>query len=389
MIALGAIGLQAQEVVDLPAEDRLLSSDLDLVYRIGSAAAGPDWEQFSAIRGLAFDAAGNLHVFDATGGPGGPARIVVVDAAGRYAGEFGGPGDGPGEFRMPRQMVVWADGRALVEDIMHMGYHVFGPGGDFERMVKGEAGRGMRPQRGPDPQTVVGASWHDSPAGMRPILRFDLSSDQVKEETLVEAWAPRAPEDDAEDAEEWGFAPELLFDVLPSGGVAFSDSSAYAIKLTDPAGTVSRVLRRPLRPMPATEAMRRAERERRLEALRNRPGTITGQPSAEDMAFMNALIAADPAAVENMRFFSQVPVVAALRTTWDGTLWVQRSTAPNADAPGPIDILAPDGRYVGTLASGLLAMPDAFGPDGLVAFIDTDEFDVPVITVRRIPVGIR
>ena len=34
-------------------------------------------------------------------------------------------------------------------------------------------------------------------------------------------------------------------------------------------------------------------------------------------------------------------------------------------------------------------MPDAFGPDGLVAFIETDEFYVPVITVRRLSQRVR
>jgi len=78
---------------------------------------------------------------------------------------------------------------------------------------------------------------------------------------------------------EWGFEPGLLFDVLPSGGVAFSDSSAYAIKLTDPSGAVARILRRPIRPLPVTESMRREERERRLERARN--PIMTGSRSPE------------------------------------------------------------------------------------------------------------
>ena len=41
--ALGAGGLSAQEVVDLPAEDIPLSADLELEYRIGSATATAEW----------------------------------------------------------------------------------------------------------------------------------------------------------------------------------------------------------------------------------------------------------------------------------------------------------------------------------------------------------
>ncbi len=90
-----------------------------------------------------------------------------------------------------------------------------------------------------------------------------------------------------------------------------------------------------------------------------------------------------------MQFHSEVPVIAAVRVTWDGILWVERSTEPGNNEPGPIDVLVPDGRYVGTFPAGRLEMPDAFGPDGLAAFVEADEFDVPVITVRRLPRQVR
>ncbi|WP_419164176.1 hypothetical protein [Candidatus Palauibacter sp.] len=178
------------------------------------------------------------------------------------------------------------------------------------------------------------------------------------------------------------------------GEVAFSDSSTYAIKLTNPTGAIEHILRRPIRPLAVTEEMRHAARERRLEAQRNRQFTsITGgEPPPQVQTLVSRLRTAQTAAVENMQFFTEVPVIAAVRSTWDGALWVERSTEPGREEPGPIDVLTPDGRYVGTLTPGAAAlpdMPDAFGPDGLVAFIDTDEFDVPVVTVRRIPAEIR
>lgn len=395
LVALGfhVQAAPAQEVVDLLAEDSLLTPDLELVYSIGSAGAATEWQLFSTISSLGFDAAGNLHLMDRTGGLTGQARIVVVDPTGGLAGEFGRSGEGPGEFRAPRQMIVWPDGATLVEDIMHRGYHVFAPGGVFERMVRNEAGSDMRPER-TGGRTVIGGSWD---ASTRAILRFDLSSAEVEALTLAEVWQPREQEVRAHEVQDiedmvravWGFEPELLFDALPSGGVAFSDSSAYAIKLTDRAGAVSRILRRPIRPRSVTEDIRQAERERRIERLRNRPGSVTGNPGREDIAFMNAILEGQMRGVENMRFFSEVPVIAAVRTTWDGTLWIQRSGEPGAEEAGPIDVLARDGRYVGTIAPEVLPMPNAFGPDGLVAFVEADEFDVPVVAVRRLPPAIR
>ena len=110
--ALGAIGLPAQEVVDLPAEDIPLSADFELVYRLGSAAATAEWEQFASIRNVAFDGAGNLYLLDGTR-MAGTSHVVTVDAVGRYVRDFGRAGGGPGEFRAPTQLVVWEDGRAL------------------------------------------------------------------------------------------------------------------------------------------------------------------------------------------------------------------------------------------------------------------------------------
>lgn len=393
----GAIGLLAQEVVDLPDEDLPLSPDFELVYRIGSTEAEAEWEEFFAIRSVGFDGAGNLYLLDGAGADGGR-RVVVVDAAGRHVGDFGRPGDGPGEFQVARELIVWHDGRTLVRDMMR-GYHVFGPGGDFERTVR-EAGRGigigtrvgLRPER-TGSQTVVVRD-------ERSILRIDMSSAEVEDRVLVEGWAPRAPTElpagaDFEDmldmmGEEWGFEPELLFDPLPSGGVAFSDSSAYAIKVTDSSGRVSRILRRAIRPLPVTERMRRTERERRLERDANRQVTQRGgEPPPEIREAFNRIRATRRAALENMRFYPEVPVVAAVHVTWEGSLWVERSTEPGTSESGPIDVLAQDGRYVGTFPVGRLDMPDAFGPDGLAVFVETDEFDVPVITVRRLPEHIR
>ena len=44
-----ATGLHAQETIDLPGEDLPLSTDFEPVYRIGSAQATAEWEEFTAI----------------------------------------------------------------------------------------------------------------------------------------------------------------------------------------------------------------------------------------------------------------------------------------------------------------------------------------------------
>jgi hypothetical protein len=86
-----------------------------------------------------------------------------------------------------------------------------------------------------------------------------------------------------------------------------------------------------------------------------------------------------------MAFADQVPVLARVVADWDGHLWVERTGAmPGED--GPIDLLDADadGTYYGTLGPGSFEIPSAFGPDGLAAWVETDEFDVQHVVVRRI-----
>ena len=60
---------------------------------------------------------------------------------------------------------------------------------------------------------------------------------------------------------------------------------------------------------------------------------------------------------------------------------------PRPGRPAPIDIITPDGAYIGTLPSA--TMPVAFGPDGLAAYLEINELDVPEVVVRRLPEGVR
>ncbi|MDE0615890.1 MAG: hypothetical protein OXI32_15855 [bacterium] len=158
--------------------------------------------------------------------------------------------------------------------------------------------------------------------------------------------------------------------MLPDGRVAFSDSSAYAVKLAEAGRGVVRTLRRPIRPEPVTRRLVRAEKDRRLRNLEetSRPGT--------DLRDRRE-------AIENLRFAEEVPVVRGLAVTWEGLIWVlRRGEEPVSD--GPIDVLTPDGRYLGSYRTGTMELPDAFGPDGLVAFIERNEMDVETVVVKRL-----
>ena len=387
--AAGRIG--AQEVIELPGEDRWLEADFEEVYRIG-AADGEPWEEFGRIRELGFDGDGNLYVFDSIAG-----RIVVVGPDGGLLREFGRLGEGPGEFKFALAMAVMADGRVVVADAGHRAYLIFDEHGEYERHVRfgGDPGAArvpwMWPERGGESVVVgtelAGLSYSGGvpepgpgPA-TRPIVRLILTGEGVVRETIVEGWMPPRGEADKRRA----FEPVLALGPLPGGRVAFSDSSAYAIKIASGDAGVSHVLRRPFVPEPVTERMERAERDRQLSEI-GRGGSITRTPGGVQVTGGGG---GDRwvEMIESREFFEEVPVVQRLRTTWNGRIWVQR----RGDEPheyGPIDVLEPDGRYLGSYSREETVIPAAFGPDGLAAFIARDELDVETVVVKRLPLTV-
>lgn len=406
----GVVDLAAQEIVRLPAEDRWLDADFEEVYRIGSLT-GEDWEQFGNVRKVAFNEAGQLYVFDNQSD-----RIVVVGPAGEYLSGFGRRGDGPGEFRNAVAVAVLRDGRVVVADNGHRAYQIFGADGVFDRMVRMESEGGVRIVTdllpGPMGESVFSAiggrtlsfSWSRDdgpdaapPHASRAIERLLLAGDVVDRDTVAEGWLPPAGEPPSIDvggaqmrfpiAPPEVFGPRMLPGVLPNGDVVFSDSTAYRIKVARPGEGVWRMLERPFRPMPATDAVTEAEKRRRLRVLAATP---------DDQLPRSNFIPRSPEEIRqrqreriaNLEFFDEVSVVRDLKTTWNGMIWVQRHGEEPGDDHGPIDVLTTDGRYLGSFAVGTTAMPAAFGPEGLAAFVEADEFDVRVVIVRRLSEGL-
>ena len=150
---------------------------------------------------------------------------------------------------------------------------------------------------------------------------------------------------------------------------------------------IARVLTRPLRPVPVTDRIREAEIARQLKDLEdNDDGAdrVGGQMGA----MRNAMNEFQRERIQSMEFYHEIPVVRTLRTSWEGTIWVRRRGEEPAN-DGPIDLLTADGGYLGTYPADATRMPSAFGPDGLVAFIERDELDVPTVVVRRLPSDVR
>jgi len=422
-----------------PGEDRPLAADFEEVYRIGGIEA-EGWDAFTEIEDLGFDARGHLYIRDQAGSS---ARILAVDGAGALAAEFGSMGDGPGELRRVGHMVARPEGGAVIVDDGHRAYILFEADGSFERAIRfadadaSQPAPAARVRHARDERALfltrgstarLGQGEASVRSGDRTVYRVSL--DEAEEAATVpfaEGWEPRPERQVTMETDNLSdmfgmlrdaythFSPRMVFDVVPGGGVAYSDSSAYGVKIRTARGP-QRVVGRPLHPEPVTEQLRERARARALENFESSvEGQFTSSGSDDNIPpairqQMEAMTAGMRGMVENASFMSEVPLVRDLRTTWEGAIWVERwgsdplaqinLAAGGSDdrnpegegeeaAEGWIDVLAPGGEYVGTFSLEEMSMPGAFGPGGLVAFVETDEFDVPTIIVKRLPAAVR
>lgn len=416
------------------AQDRPLTADFPEVYRVGGLDA-PVWAQFSLPGSLAFDGAGNLYHLDAVA-----MHVIVVGPAGELVRTVGREGEGPGEFTVPMGLVVWRDGRFAVPDVGNGAYKLFGPDGELERFVRMGSQQGvfagiggMRTELRPDPNGVAVLAQGMGGVGDligeltdllgigetggtgvddHGIERIDLSGDVVRTEAVLQGW--RMPREESGEAlsrddlvntrrvadraaealggGEMFLEPGFHWDVLPDGTIAYTDSSTYEVKVAEAGGaSVIEVLRRQHEPEPVDRRIRSRVIEREIRQWEEADEEMSGAAEGNELAsgILSALSKASREQIEKRPFFTEVSVVRGIRAAWDGALWIQRRGDEPWDDNGPIDVFGANLEYVGTYDPGETGIPAAFGPDGLAAFWELDELDVPSIVVKRLPAEVR
>ena len=265
------------------------------------------------------------------------------------------------------------------------------PGGEFVRRITLDpmtTGMVIASMALPDGRLVAGAiirfgdDEEEAEEG-HPIHIFPL--DETEPELLYTAW--RLPEEDEDDISVSGtresgmrvawsagraFEPLLSYDLLNDGRLALIDSIGYRVKLIGLDGSVTGTIERSIAPLTVDDAIMEAERERYRETMARENATRTNSPIQIEME-----------GVEGLTFADEVPVLYGLKVDWEDRIWVERR-GPTGDDDGPTDIVTPDGSYIGTLPPDGLRTPDAFGPAGLMAYIELGDMDVPTVRVVRL-----
>lgn len=379
------------------------------VYTVG-ALEGEPWETFGNVSRVAFDSEGNLYILDT-----GAAHIVVMSPTGEHVRNISQKGDGPGELGNPFGFVITADDRVVVYDFAKQGFQVFTRDGDFVESIpidpqEGIPGREMRPL--PSGKIVSGGGFRiamsrdggiETPPPGRPVDVFGLDGSH---ESLYTAWEMPATGETDETSFSTGkgsnislqmqqlraFEPGLAVDVLPDGRVAVVDSIGYRVKLVDATGAVTGTLERPIPAVDVDETIREQERARRLSELEEGSGggatmMVIGRQSGGGGSMsidQEQIRRMREDAIAGMAFAPYIPVIEDMAADPEGRLWIQRS-GPEPGVDGPTDIVTPDGGYFGTIPATGLRIPDAFGPDGLIAYIEEDELEVQRVRVARLP----
>ena len=377
-------GTAAGAAGTLDGPDVILNAVTEEVFTVGSVT-GDDWDTFGTVRSVHFDALANLHVFDLQA-----EHIRVVGPDGSLVRTVGGRGEGPGEFANVTTAIVARDGSYTVLAFSHI--DLLDSEGEYVRRVTMDpmtTGIVIANLAFPDGRLLAGAIMRfgeeeEEEEEGHPIHIFPLDGNEP--EVLYTAWRP--PDEDQEGPSVGGsretgmrvawsagraFEPYVSYAPLTDGRVALIDSIGYRVKLIGLEGSVAGTIERPIAPLAVDDAMMEAARARYRETMAAGESlTRTGSPIEIEME-----------GVEGLTFADQVPVLHGLEVDWEDRIWVRRR-GPTGDDDGPIDIVTPEGEYVGTLPPDGLRTPDAFGPDGLMAYIERDEMDVQTVRVVRL-----
>lgn len=347
------------EIVQNGARDRPLSWSASAVASLGGAAEGPASFYEVSPGQVAAGRSGELYVVDQAA-----ARVAVFDSLGAHLRTLGRKGGGPGELEHPWSVSIGPGDTVWVHDFAKRGFVRFAPEGDPADLVR----LGDFPYFGGKVEvTDLGVILPES--GMTDRTEELVALGATDTLSLASVALPEAREIRFESCPmRFRGLPPLFHPSLTwaarGSRVLVNSQAAYVLDIWERGERVASVRRElPLRPV--TEAMAVAEVGDGMR-VRVEGGEFTcdAREAATQRGWAEAM-----------------PAVGSLALAPDGRAWVRRDAVRGE--PAAIDVLAPDGEYLGTLPEGT-PWPVAFLSSRTYAAIETDELDVDRVVIYRV-----
>jgi hypothetical protein len=347
-------------------------------YRVGGMEAETEAQlALVAPMGIDLDANGNVYVADMQA-----QTILAFGPDGSFLRTFGSPGQGPGEIGQQLVGTFVVGDELWAADVGNMRVGRWSLDGTLQSALPLDltAGIPFRWDELEGDRVVVQLRTMDmSGAGAAPSRDALVFFDGAVGDTLAVLPAGESFQFGA------GGVPQLRFfeaepswDATPDGRLISAMNSDYRIEVRDAAGTLERIVTRPVEPRAVTEG----DRDAMSVAIRNLMTDAGAPPQAVNM-MMNSATFADT-----------YPAFFQVLAGPNRTLWVQQfATADELGAQEDFDmqnlgsvrwdVFDAEGRYL-----GVMTMPEKFQPirvDGDAFWgVQRDEFDVQSVVRYRL-----
>ncbi len=341
-----------------PAADKPIEWTLTEVFRIGGADSGAGSFSAAYPRVVSTDAAGRIYVLDRK-----QYRVEVFDPSGAHVRFLGRQGGGPGEFQDAYDLLVKPSGEVGVVDYAKSALVRWSPDG---AVLPEYAFTDFFPN-GPlwlSGDTLVYMHGERKDLTRTQALRVRTPTDTFTTPTLTTATSGMVMFSCIGLEMPPMFTPELVW-TGDARRQAVTHQVPYRIDVYE-GGALIRSVRRTLTPVTTDET--------HVARLHPDGGMKVQFPGGACTVPVNEL-------TEKQGVAAQLPMIEALRYDPAGRLWAQRYGF--REEPRSVDVFAPDGDYLGTLAGKML--PLGFIGDDIVLFAEVDpDTDLPYVVAYRV-----
>ncbi len=315
------------------SRDGLRTVELREVWRVGGE---DDDAFFGLIPRVAADASGHAYVLDSQ-----LCQVSVYDTDGELVRTLFREGEGPGEVRRPRDMLLLDDGRVgLIQEFPGMVVMVDGEGLPAGRLRVGGTDGGahsLTACQGAGDRVVLSGT-HQSDGGPGISLRDNFLESYDSDSTLKAHFVSALSQYDFNDFvfDEREHLPPFWFCFAAGAdGSVYTvhDRDRYAITVHAPDGSVSRVIERDYEPLQRTDREYRALYGMIETAMTGMPMEVRIEVERQEAAVMS--------------------LARGIQVAVDGRLWVLSGRGARPDAPGVMavyDVFEPSGEFAEQVA---------------------------------------